>query len=287
MKMKRAFSHTTHLTEKDKRLVAGMGRHLLDHRQKERLLSREKVVYSGRLDKVGYLESGTLEYIIDGHPLTVVFPLDQLVRFSRERLESLTGVPVQLEGIPLQGDDRILLLQMTYPEQIRGDRLAADQLMEMPDRTKNRILLFTEGLKFCAFIFLILFLGQLFDKNEPERYRTATYCAGGVLLAFVAGYYYIASKKSVWLRPVPVLHFRGVVCQVLYIVDSSGDTSSDEVLYITGGKTFGTWKRDKQIGPGDEIYIIYKPFTKMGSGKVDKPDVQELEKINRVVLSDN
>ncbi|MBZ4192466.1 hypothetical protein [Niabella beijingensis] len=285
--MKGSFGHTTPLTESDKRLVAGMGRHLLDQRQKEQLLSRDKVVYSGRLDRVGYLESGTLEYVIEGHPVSVVFPLDQLVRFSRERLESLAGVPVRLEGISLQGDDCILLLQMTYPGQMPEDRCTEDQLMEMPDATKNGILLFTEGLKFCAFIFLLLFLGQLFDKNEPERYRAATYFTGGILLVFAAGYYYIASKKSSWLRPVPVMHFRGIVCQVLYIVNSSGDTSSDEVLYITGSQTFRTWKRDKHICPGDEIYIIYKPFTKTGLRTVKAPDVQELGKIDRVVLSDN
>lgn len=279
--MKDQFNHTCCLNEKDKRLIAGFGSHLLSQKQKDWFLSENrKVIYSGQLNNIRYLEPDTFIYTIEGRPIKVLFPLDQTVRFSEERMEFLTGVPVKLEGLPLK-EDSILLVQILYPEYINIDRLEEDHLMEMPDMTKNKILMVTEGLKFSFFIFAILFLGQLFDKDDPERYRIATYIAGVCLLAFIAGYYYIESKKESWLRPEPVMNFQGRVCQVLYIVDNTGDSSSEEVIYITGSRTFNTWERDKDIYPGHEVSIIFKPFTKVGFERVDQPNILEIKKINQ------
>lgn len=279
--MKDQIIHTSNLNEADKVSIAEFGSYLLSQKQKSWFLSENrKVIYSGQLNDVQYLERDTFEYIIEGRSVKVLFPLDQTVRFSEERLEFLTGVSVKLEGLPLKEEDHLLLLHISYPEHNNIDKLQEDHLMEMPAVTKNKILLVKEGLNFCFFIFAILFSGQFFDKDEPERYRTATYLAGACLLAFIAGYYYIEFNKKSWLRPTPVMSFRGSICQVLYIVDNSGDSSIDEVIYITGSRTFTTWKRDKDICPGDNVSVIFKPFTKPGFRNLSKPDVLEIEKID-------
>lgn len=278
--MKDQFIHTSNLNEIDKGMIAEFGSHLLSQKQKSWFLSKNrKVIYSGQLNDLRYLERDTFEYIIEGRSIKVLFPLDQTVRFSEERLEFLTGVPVKLEGLPLKDEDHILLLQISYPEHTTIEMLQEDHLMEMPVATKNKMLLVKEGLNFCFFIFAILFLGQLFDKDEPERYRTATYLAGVCLLAFIAGYYCVESNKKSWLRPTPVMTFRGSICQVLYIVDNLGDSSSDEVIYITGSRT-STWKRDKDIYLGHNVSVIFKPFTKLGFIGINKPDVLEIKKID-------
>lgn len=275
--MKEQHIHKTDLTEKDRHYLAAIGSHLLNNKQKDRFLAEgRKVVYSGQLTNVHYLGEDTFEYTIDGHLVQVVFPLEQSVRISRERPKALTDAPIWLEGLPLNEENSILLLQLTYPEQANEDSLEEDHQMEMPESTKNMILHFTEGFKFCAFIFAILFTGQLFDDNDPERYRIVTYVAGGCLLAFIYGYFYIASRKKSWLRPVPVMHFKGRICQILRIIDNSGDISSDEVMYITGDRTFITWQKIKDIRPGNEVIITFKPFSNVGFRKVDKPDVQEI-----------
>jgi hypothetical protein len=272
---------TAHLSERDKNLLLNINPRLLDRQKKDWFLREDrKVIYSGLLQTVRHLEQDTLEYTIDGQPVKVIFPLEQFVRFSKDRQESLTNTPVRLQGLPLKDEHSILLLQIEYPEQVRGEKLVKDHVMEMPGKTKNKLLLFTEGFKFCAFIFALLLSGQLFDSNEPERYRTLTYVFGACFLVFIILYFYIGSKKSSWLRPVPIKHFTGPICQVLYTVDNSGDGASDEVLYITGSKMFSCWSRNKDISPGDEVRITYRPFTGIGFRQVERPDVQEVTKIS-------
>lgn len=277
--MKDQLNYSAYLNEKDKHLIERFSAHLLNKKQKDWFLhENRKVIYAGQLSNVRYLEQDAFEYIIEGRSIKVLFPLDQTVHFSKERLEFLTGVSVKLEGLPLKEEDSILLLRVLYPALIQEDKLEKGHVMEMPEPTKNGIMLFKEGLKFCFFIVAILFLGQLFDENDPQRYRMATYIAGLCLLAFIAGYYYIKTKKDSWLRPVPIMNFSGKICQVLYIVDNTGDSSSEEVIYITGSRTFKTWERDEDIHPGQEVSIVFKPFTKIGFQRIDKPNVLEVKK---------
>ncbi len=270
--------HKTVLTESDRHYLADIGTHFFSRKQKDWFLSEnQKVVYSGLLTKIHYLGDDAFEYTINGHLVKVVFPLDRSIRISTDHPEFLVNVPVQLEGLPMKEEHNIVLLQLTYPKQAKEESIEEDYQMEMPESTKNLILYFTEGFKFCGFIFAILFSGQLFDDNDPERYRTVTYISGGCLLAFIYGYFHISARKKSWLRPVPIMHYKGSICQVLHIIDNSGEGPSEEIMYVTGKKTFLHWRVSKDIHPGDNVVIKFKPFSKVGLGKVDKPDVQEVQ----------
>ena len=270
--MNKPLIHKTELTEEDRHYLKGIGSHFLNNKQKDQFLTKnQKNIYSGQLTEVLYLGGDAFEYTVDGHTVKVIFPLDRGIRISMERPEILIDVPVYLEGLPLEKESSIILLQLTYPEQANEDSIKEGFQMEMPQSTSNRILYFTEGFKFCAFIFFILFTGQLFDDDDPERYRIVTYVIGVLLLAFIYGYFHITSRKESWLRPVPVIYFKGSICQVLHIIDNTGEGPSEELMYITSQRTFIWGRENKAIHPGDTVAIIFKTVSNLGSNKIDKP----------------
>src|SRR5690606_37865124 len=142
--------------------------HIMENKQKEKFLIEDrKVIYSGMLTNVYYLGEYTFEYTIDGYIVKALYPLERSLHISSERHKTLTDVPVQLEGLALKEEHSIVLLRLTYPEQVKDDSIEDAHQLELPQSTKNMILYFTEVFKFCAFIFAILLAGQIFDDNGP------------------------------------------------------------------------------------------------------------------------